>query len=133
MPRLNSMERLNFSAAQLVEIDRMSDRRQNAFLEPEDIEPQERAAFRAKTIERWKNQTAEQLKMRVNIDSFGKTVTYSEDDNYTSDERSAINAGWKWNRGRKAVDEIPAILSEYAALQSDGFSAAQALGILRNR
>ena len=136
MPLTND-ERKSYTADQLAQIDRLDAARLDAYLEPADESGErtadETAALRAKIMGTWANMTVDQLRCRVNIDSFNANLAYSTDNDYTADEQAALNAGWKSGVGRKARDEFPAILAEDAQMKADGIGPKVRLAILRNR
>ena len=125
---LTAPERALFTAEQLAELDRMTPSRQDDFLEPPGTPPENVAAVRAKVVGSWANQNAPQLKVRVNIDSFGSPPAYSIDNNYTVDEQDAINRSWRNNKGLKANQFIPQVLSDLDEMEAD-FSSGGGFGV----
>ena len=136
---LTDSEQKSFTTAKLVQLSRLDKARLEEMLTPASSEGMpERSkedvdAHRAKVVGQLANKTPAQLRVRVNCLSFGAGVTFAPECDYTVDEQAAINAGFKANVGRKAEDELPAILAARTELLTAGFTEAQAIAILRNR
>jgi hypothetical protein len=81
------------------------------------------ATARAQSISRLVRLSPSQLRARINIDGVQGGIKYSPDNNYTQDEQDAIFWGFKPNRGRSAVREIPEILAHNQEMIDDGFNA----------
>ena len=136
---LTDSEQKSFTQAKLDALAKMDKARLDAMLTlssgegvPEPTRD-EAASHRAKVVGQLANKTPAQLRVRVNCLSFGAGVTFAPESDYTVDEQAALAAGWKSNVGRKAEDELPAILTARTELLAAGFTAAQAVAILRNR
>ena len=136
---LTPEEEKSFTPEKLAQAKRFIPARLDAMLEPPvDVgqtkpTPEQVASVRAKVVGQFANKTVEQLRVRVNCESFGATVKFAPESDYTLTEQRAITLGWKANIGRKAEDEIPAILAEEVRMSADLIPPAIRAAILRNR
>ena len=134
---LTDSERKSFTLAKLVELDRAPNRVDNLLDPPNSTDiiktPEQIAELRAKVHGQLAAMTVPQLRMRLNIESFGNQMVYSPDNNYTAEEQNAIKWGYKSNVGRKPIDEIPAILAHVQEMKADGLSPAIIKAILKSR
>jgi hypothetical protein len=136
---LTPAERLSFTAAQLVHLDRMINQdRLLVAVQGANESAADYAArlpvYRAKVIGQLANMTPKRLRVRVNIEGFqGSAPTYSEDDDFTAAEKNAIALGYKRNIGRSLLREIVAILDWVTEMQADGLTANIIKALLRAR
>lgn len=131
--RITADERKSFTAEKLSELDRMSEARMDAMINPKEATQEEEDAARIAIVASLANRDVDQLKATVNIADFGEPVTYSDDDDYTAEEKAAIGYGWKANRGRRPLEEIPAIIAQNAEMITDGLDADTRKHILKAR
>jgi hypothetical protein len=123
---LRANERSKFTADQLAQLNRMDPVALDRMLDPpvEEGEPprttEEKTALRAKVVSTLSQRTVPQLRMRVNVTSGGnQKVIFSDECDYSADEQEAISNGWKANMGRKALNEMPAIIDDFNELKAE--------------
>jgi len=116
---LSAGERALFSAAQLVELDRLTDTRlENVFLSVTDDDgntiPMD-AAQRSEALADWASLAVDQLRAIVNIQSTSQSgVTYSSENNYTTVEQQEINDIFA-NNTTPNVRNLPSFLNRSVA------------------
>lgn len=123
--RLTSKERGSFANDKLTELDRMSDARMDAMLNPAEGTDEEKAAGRAYIIQSLAQRPAAQLRIVVNVSDYGSPPSFSADSDLSKAEENALTWGWRENRGNKPIEAMAAILAHEAEMVADGLSDVQ--------
>lgn len=146
MATLTTEEKANLTADQITELDRASSATIDRLLglnqtfedDPDDVENPKTAAekqqeCRDKCVPKLQNKSVKQLRMVINIEGWENGVCkYSVDSDYTPTEKEIIAKGFKFNVGRKAVNEIPFLLDKYESMKKE-FTADQSKELIELR
>jgi len=132
---LSTNERKEYSAEQLAELDRAAD--VEKFVDPSAEEKEgktkeETDALRQDNVDKLKALSADELKTRINIDSFSDVITYSSDDNYTAQQKSDIAEVIKNNNRTNMISKIAEKLANAAAMRADGENESTIKSVLQS-